>query len=252
MTSNELLAIYSAVSAFVCLLVALVELLHRYSHAARASTILLNMPGAIYLFINLVVGVLAVLGAESAHVIVFDLTSAQVNVPDLFKSFGAGLVGLSLLRSSLISFRGEESDGSIGISALLEKIKEILDRKIDLAQKRIVDREVAGIMATVDANKARHELLPLCLSGMNAVSKSDILDMQKTINDIFSSDVVHGRAMMIGYALTKLCGVDALRAAVEQLGQKISIDPLGTSSNSTSDDINIALASELKRLKKVS
>src|ERR1700752_1183932 len=101
------IASYCAVAGLVCCFVASIELLHRYSHASRPGAILLNWPALLYISINVLVGALAALGGYASGIIVFDMESTYPTIANVFRSIGAGLGGLGLLRSSLATFQGE-------------------------------------------------------------------------------------------------------------------------------------------------
>lgn len=249
MTENELLCLYAVLSALVCLTVALVELIHRYSHASKTSAILFNVPAGIYLGVNFSVGFLAALGAHSSGGLTFDLSTHAVKIPDLFKAIFAGGVGLSLLRSSLATFKRDETENNVGFVAILDKLNEVLDRKINLSQKVLVDKEINAIMACVDPAKARHELPALCLAGINSCTERDVADMTDAINKLFMSDAVVVRPLLMGHALYQFCGLSVLQSAVLQLGDAIKVDEGNQAIDVESTQIAEELARELNRLK---
>ena len=249
MTENQILACYAGLSAAICAMVAMVELLHRYSHAAKAKVILLNAPAGIYLGINFAVGLLAVLGAHSSGVLVFPIDVQGINIPGLFKAFGAGLIALTILRSSLATFRGgDDAEINVGLVTFLNKINEMLERKINLIQKVAVEKEISRIMENVDPVKARYELPALCLTGIRSCTEEDVKAMQDAISKIMDSKAVLVRPILIGYALYDFCGLEVLESAVKRLGGDIQSDD---KSKAMLDDMNVSkeLAEELKRLK---
>lgn len=247
--SEYLLTFYCVVSAAVCGGVSLIELLHRYSHATKTSMVIWNVHALLYFLINFVVGAAAALAGQDSGLIAFDLSKDYPSIADIGRAVATGLIGLTLLRSSFATFRGDGGeDTNVGPAIVLDKIREILDTKIDLAQKLAADFEIAKIMMQVDPNKARHELPLLCLTGIKAATPQDVIDMQKTIDDICSSPAVIVRPILIGHALYRLCGIDVLRSAVTQLGEKIRVSANADATSDLSLELQAELASELKRL----
>ena len=245
---NLLLALYALIAAATCGVVALVELLYRYPHSTKLSAILSNWPAIIYISINIAIGLSAVLAANSMGLIAFDLLATHPTIPDIFNALGAGAVGLGLLRSSVATFKNNESESNIGMVEFLDKIREMLDRKIALAHKIYVDQEVAAIMKGIDAERARYELPALCLVGINSCTEQDVADMRAAVDKIFRSDAVKVRHLLLGHALHEFCGLEVLRSSVKQTDGLLS--PLrGTINSDNSEDVMAQLANEFKRLK---
>jgi hypothetical protein len=217
------LTIYVWVAALVCCGVSFAELLDRYSHSTQVSTVIFNFPAAIYLLINFVVGALAVYVSTATGTLVL---SQEIDAIGLLKAAGAGGAALAILRSNFATL--SDSDGRetpIGLSALLDKVKQYLDRKIDLVHKVKSDKRISAIMKDVDADKARIDLPAFCLTGVKRCSKEEVEDLNTTLENLFKMHTMPvTRAVMMGHALYKLYGLEVLQSCVESLGDAIKID----------------------------
>lgn len=221
------LILYALIAAMVCGFVSLVELLDRYAHTADFSSLIFNLPAGIYVAMNLLVGVAAVYVSSATGVVDFHLNGVEgfsVNVA--LKAIGIGFCSLGILRSNFVTLTGEQKDIPLGPNAILEKLKEYLDVKINANQKTKIDGVIKEIMNEVDPYKARNDLPALCLTG-NRCTQKEIAGLKETIDNLLdprNNLDPFTRGMMMGHALYKLFGVEVLRSSVQQLEDIIRID----------------------------
>jgi len=138
----------------------------------------------------------------------------------------AGFASLTFLRSSIFKLRFNNADISVGPALLLDILLAAADRGVD--RRRGTDRaiEVADAMKDVSFDKAISTLPPFCFGLMQNVTKEERNIISDQINDVRKSPAVDPRAksLLMGLLLMNLVGPEALKEAVERLGNNIKYD----------------------------
>lgn len=216
---------YALIAALTCSIVSVGELIFRYPHSAQISTLVGNRPAAAYLSINFFVGAAAVYISSTTGAIDFLANNSSTCIEGIGKAILSGFAGLGVLRSNFVSLGDSKSEIALGPSAILDRLKGYLDRKIDLLHKISVDKDIMQIMKNIDPDKARHDLPALCLTGVKQCTKQEIDDFTTTINELYGLQLSpYTRSMMMGHAIYKLFGIGVLQSSVQQLGDLIKAD----------------------------
>lgn len=219
------LFVYAMISAAICGMVSLFELLQRYTYKAKLSDVLLSVPTFFYIAINILIGGVAVYASNAAGVVNFVDDSASISVTGLLKAAATGFGGLAVLRSNFATLTGDQKKADVGPSVILEGIRTYLDGKIRIQQKKRIDSEIKELMKNVDADKARFEVPALCVASTIEMTEEKSDDLLALINGIFDMPVTQTtKGMLLGHALCDAYGMDVLTSAVTQLHDVIRID----------------------------
>lgn len=205
------------ISGIVCAAVSLLELLDRYSYSARFQDVVLNPPGLGYLAVNLTVGATAVPLASTVGLL--DLTTAASTGTWALAGKGVlvGLGALGIVRSSFANFGTGDSQLAVGPAEFLDRIKRYLDRKIGLQQKMALDKEIVPKLRNLPERALRYDLPSICLAGVDC-PKEEVEKLRSLVDSVFQQRLSpDARRLLIGHALCRLCGVDVLSAAVENM-----------------------------------
>lgn len=208
---------YFIISATVCTAVSLLELLDRYSYAARFRDVVLNTPGFIYLTLNFVVGAIAVPIARSSGLVDIAAADGHIVLSSALKSILVGFGALGVLRSSFANLGGPDGSNAVGFGTFLDRLKAYLDRKIAIQLKMSLDTEIAPAMKDVPEASVQFDLPTICIAGIKC-SQSEIDDVKAVAVAAFQQPMSSSvRKLLVGHAICQLCGIDILKASIQQI-----------------------------------
>ncbi|MFZ2305923.1 MAG: hypothetical protein WAW73_03285 [Rhodoferax sp.] len=208
---------YLIISATVCTAVSLLELLDRYSYAARFRDVVQNIPGFIYLTLNFVVGAIAVPIAKNSGLVDIATVDGEIVLSSALKSVLIGFGALGVLRSSFANLGGQDGSNALGFGTFLDRLKAYLDRKIAIQHKMTLDTEIAPAMKDIPEARLQFDLPTICVAGIKC-SQSEIDDVKAVAVAAFQQPLSSSvRKLLVGHAICQLCGIDVLKASIKQI-----------------------------------
>lgn len=189
------------------------ELIPRYRDAPTRA--LCTWPAAIYAGINAV----AALGA----LVVVKTLKVEFGLPegggrDLGQVLLAGFGAMAFFRSSLFIARVGSDNIALGPVTVLQAGLDASDRGVDRHRARARAKEVRQAMANVTFAQAAVELPPLAFNLMQNVTEIEKSRLVDAVEEIGASDLnERAKTYVLGLALMRLTGRDALGAAVDLL-----------------------------------
>jgi hypothetical protein len=246
------LSYLALISGSVCGVLALLELILKYPHALSATILVWNPATALYLSFNFVVGCVVYLAATSPdmqpYVPAF-LVDGTFKSEEL-RAFLVGFLAIAFLRASIFSVKVGDMDVPVGPAAILQGLQSYLDRRIDIAHKKEADKKIAEIMNGFDALSGKSDLMVLCLDGLNSCSKEEMDTFRCLADDAMKVPVTleRTRAIALGTAIYRACGLEVLQSSVDQLRENFPLDENGKSLS----QVSIQLIEERNRLLKES
>lgn len=224
-------------------LTGMVELLQRYSRGTPPKLLVANVWAITYLAVNTVVALLAYLMVFLDAVPGFHL-SVVTRGEQFAAASIAGIGGMVLLRSALMSIRTDDRDYPVGFGLLLDVLREQIDHRLDQARAISCSTEVFEIMRNVDPVKAAVSLAPLALQLLERTSEKTQQEVDKEIEAILQTHMPNKtKSMLIGVAIQKIAGIDVLRHAAANLGDEITLSvqnqEVGGASNGPVDSWDI-------------
>lgn len=201
------------------LIVGTTEVLSRYRDSPWKA--LLNAPAAIYVLVNVVASLLALL-----LIVVFnwkftaDPSSSQ---EQWVRVLLAGTGAMSFFRSSLFTFRVGDKDVPIGPGLIFQVLLDVTDRAVDRARAKPRSIAVAKIMADISFAKAQSALPAYCFALMQNVTADEQAAFGKQVAQLSAATTMSEavKSLALGLALMNLVGDAVLLAAVESLRDEI-------------------------------
>lgn len=188
------------------------------------SSVLTSGPGLLYLSIN---GLLCVF---SLYIIeVFDLsilTEGSVNqeLPRrTMEIIQASLSTFFVMRSSFLKL-GHNSQIDIGLSSVMKKLLDIIDREVDRVRATKRSKDITNLFREVCHADMRYVFI-FCLNIMQNMSKSEAVEIQKKVEELDSvigaedksEQDLNGLQFAIGLELYNVVGIKVLESAVKDL-----------------------------------
>ncbi len=129
---------------------------------------------------------------------------------------------MALFRTSLFVVRVGREDVGIGPSSILAVVLQAVERAVDRGRAEVRDGFIAGLMKTVDFQKAFEALPAYCIALMQNLSEQDQQAFARQVKDIRDSQAPQrAKSYLLGLALLNLVGEDVLKSAVKTLGDEI-------------------------------
>lgn len=137
----------------------------------------------------------------------------------------AGFGAMTLLRSSLLTFRAGDEPVAVGPGKVLLTALTSVGRAVDRTRAEDRSARVAALMADVSFQKALAVLPAYCLGLMQNLSDEDqaALAKQTAALDRVTNERV--KSLLLGLALMNVVGVGVLEASVKTLNGEIKVDP---------------------------
>lgn len=134
----------------------------------------------------------------------------------------AGVSAMAFFRTSLFVVRAGDRDVGVGPSGFLQIFLAAADRAVDRKRASARSDAVAGVMKTVDFDKAVKALPPYCLGLMQNVSPEDQQVLRKALDVLKTGDAEPSvKAFLLGIELINVVGENVLTTAVNSLGDQI-------------------------------
>ncbi|MEH6530758.1 MAG: hypothetical protein V7735_05350 [Photobacterium frigidiphilum] len=226
-SDNQLLSDYIIVWGGGVLLSS-VELGSRYRD--EPSSVLISSPGILYLSVN---GLISCLGlfcvlTFSLHIEVDDVLSLDAQrTMDIMQ---ATLGSMFVMRSSFLKL-GHDSKIDLGLSIVLKKLLDMIDREVDRVRAAKRSKDVTGILSHVSYSDTRNKVIPYCLEVMQNVSPEERRRLKFDLNAIDAQDEKVDRItrkFSVGLIIYNIVGKTVLEAAVNDLkliGKNIPVEP---------------------------
>jgi hypothetical protein len=200
-------------------LVGCVEVLSRYKDAPFK--VALSRPGLIYIGINGLVALLALLAVRLFGWTFTDNPNYSVEIIRWTQVFVSGLAAMTLFRSSLFNFHLADQDISIGPNAILQILLVAVDKEVDRLRgkerARIVEEAMDGIAFT----EAVLNLPTVAIALMQNLSREDqdeILGSVKALNSEEAKDMPERtKTISLGLTIMNVVGEDILKAAIDMV-----------------------------------
>ena len=134
----------------------------------------------------------------------------------------AGFSAMAILRSSVASIKRGQTTLEVGLAPVIQAFLDKVDRAFDRNRSRGELTEVGKIMGDVDFTKAVKDLPTTCLNLMQNVSKEEGERMGREVADLGKSELSpQGKALNLGFIISRVTGPALLQSAVESLGDVI-------------------------------
>lgn len=178
MGARPAFSIALAVAIVIGALTAIAELLPRYQDEPFRAV--LCVPGILYIAFNSVVSVIAFL------TLLFTAgTGVATDSLDQFKyALLGGLGGVVLLRTTIVSPKGEGGSAQIGPGNVIIAFQSSIDRQIDRLRARKRARLVKASMANMDFDKAKLYILTMITGSMQNLSSPEQEELGKRVGEI--------------------------------------------------------------------
>ena len=202
-----------------------VELIGRYRDNPWGAAF--SLPGGVYMAINASASATALLLFEVFEWdIIVTETGEQTANGRIVQVLLAGLAGMALFRSSLLSFRVGGQDMNAGLHVILQILLSVTDEQVN--RRRGIDRNqvVSQIGSNVSFAKAGEALPAYCFTLLPYPPDEDtqrrFAAQVAELGEMNLSDRTKGRMLVL--SLLNLCGDQVVEEAVETLGAEIGID----------------------------
>jgi hypothetical protein len=210
-----------------------VEIMGRYRHApVRAA---FSWSGYVYILVNVLASWMAfyLLGVFDAFPVAKDATQDLVDRRTVELALAAGFGALVVLRSSLFKVRVGDTDVGIGPPAVLDTLLLIADRGVDRREAVSRAQDVSALVAHVkDYRIIANMLTKYSLALMQNVDERTSKELGEAIGKILSDPDIPDAIKMdiVALRLGVVVGPDVLEAAVDALGDRLSVAPQPVSS----------------------
>lgn len=209
------------------------------------ASVLTSGPGLLYLSIN---GLLCIL---SLYIIeIFDLAILiEGSKNDGIDQRTMGIIQASLstffiMRSSFLKL-GHDSQVDLGLSSVMKKLLEIIDREVDRVRATKRSKEITNLFRGVPHKNTRH-VFDFCLNIMQNMSANEAAEIQKKVEELDSvigaddkSDQdLNGFQFAIGLALYNVVGIKVLESAVKDLKLNQHSPSDSTDNNHEKDEVS--------------
>lgn len=199
-------------------LVGVSELVSRYRDEP-GKAVFESFPAWFYLLLNASASILAL---YFARLYGWKFGATDPTAIRVTQILAAGFGAMALFRTSLFVVRVGREDVGIGPSSILTIVLQAVDRAVDRRRAEVRDDFVAGLMKTVDFEKAFEALPAHCIALMQNLSEQDQQAFARQVKDIRSSQAPpRAKSYLLGLALLNLVGEDVLKSAVNTLGDEI-------------------------------
>ena len=208
-----------------------IELLNRYS---RPSFMLKCWTGSLYLFLNGIASVAALV--LLVYIKNYNLTCTE-NPIKFTDDLLAGVSAMVLLRSTLINYQYKEKNINVGLGVILQILLDAVEKSYDIALAKYKMKEIPQIMEGVDFYRARAELTSLCINFRESLSKEEVDILNEELDSIKNSNIFSNKnkSIQLGQILSKYFSIELLEQAVNVLKQEIEIDD----SSGDTEEMNI-------------
>lgn len=196
------------------------ELMPRYRDAPILA--LRTWPAAVYVGLNAAASLAALAVIRTLEV---NLTLPEGPARDLSQVVVAGFGAMAVFRSSLFIARIGTEDVAIGPMTVLQAGLEASDRGVDRRRARARAADVREAMADLSFEQAVVELPPLAFNLMQNVTELEKVQLAEAAAELDASDFdERTKTYVLGLALMRLTGRDALKAAVQLLSAARATD----------------------------
>lgn len=200
-------------------LVGCVEVISRYKDAPFK--VALSRPGLIYIGINGLVALLALLTVRLFGWTFTDRPDASVEIIRWMQVLLSGLAAMTLFRSSLFNFHLADQDISIGPNAILQILLVAVDKEVDRLRGKERARIVEEAMDGIAFNEAVLNLPTVAIALMQNLSREDqdeILESVKALKSEEAKDMPERtKTMSLGLTIMNVVGEDILKAAIDMV-----------------------------------
>lgn len=140
----------------------------------------------------------------------------------------AGIGAMAVLRASLFSVKIDNETVPIGFGRFLDVLLVSVDRAVDRKRAEERGKAVSEIMKNVSFQKAYQALPSYCLALLQNLPLAEQDQLGKKIGLLFNTTGINPRvkSLLLGLALMNLVGENVLKAAVQDLGKDLEIDPV--------------------------
>lgn len=136
----------------------------------------------------------------------------------------AGLGAMAVLRASILTLRVQDQDVGVGPAAILQIYLNVADRATDRRRATARAESIAGLMKAIDFDKAKVSLPATCFALMQNVSADEQKIISNQVNSLQGAEIAPAvKSIILGLSLLDIVGENALRAAIQALGDDIKV-----------------------------
>lgn len=184
--------------------------------------VLRTLPALFYMLLNATVSIFAL---YLARIFGWDFGLSGGEPIRWAQVLGAGTGAMILIRSSFLTVHSGGENIQIGPNSLLQSLFAAIDREMDRVRAEARAASVSRIMQNVSFERAYMTLPAYAFALLQNLDEEAQARFGKVVKTIYTTPVNdHTKALLLGAQLLNLVGEDVLEAAVNGLGEHITVE----------------------------